>query len=84
MTRKSNGDIAKYKKSPQAPRRFKSAYMFFSTEKHKEIRIEMGDTEVRVICTLLDFCQRIDPSPHLASARNSFSSYRSLQPKWPS
>lgn len=30
--------ITKYKKAPQAPRRFKSAYMFFSTEKHKEIR----------------------------------------------
>jgi len=32
----------KYKKAPQAPRRFKSAYMFFSTIKHKEIREELG------------------------------------------
>ncbi|KAG7339141.1 high mobility group box domain containing protein [Nitzschia inconspicua] len=28
----------KYKKAPNAPRRFKSSYMFFSTQKHKEIR----------------------------------------------
>jgi hypothetical protein len=31
----------KYKKAPQAPRRFKSSYMFFSTTKHKEIRAEL-------------------------------------------
>ena len=41
----------KYKKAPQAPRRFKSSYMFFSTFKHKEIRKELneeaGDTKVR-------------------------------------
>ncbi|KAG7339140.1 HMG high mobility group box-containing protein [Nitzschia inconspicua] len=29
---------AKFKKAPNAPRRFKSSYMFFSTQKHKEIR----------------------------------------------
>jgi hypothetical protein len=37
----------KYKKAPQAPRRFKSAYMFFSTQKHKDIReelIQKGET----------------------------------------
>jgi hypothetical protein len=28
----------KMKKSPHAPKRFKSSYIFFSTEKHKEIR----------------------------------------------
>lgn len=43
----------KYKKAPQAPRRFKSSYMFFSTEKHKSIRqelIEKGETDkVRTI-----------------------------------
>lgn len=33
---------AKFKKAPQAPRRFKSAYMFFSTDKHKEIRDQLG------------------------------------------
>lgn len=32
----------KYKKAPQAPRRFKSSYMFFSTSKHKEIRAELA------------------------------------------
>ena len=31
----------RYKKAPQAPRRFKSSYMFFSTTKHKEIRAEL-------------------------------------------
>merc|ERR1712130_1083113 len=29
---------AKYKKSPNAPKRFKSAFIFFSQNKHKEIR----------------------------------------------
>jgi hypothetical protein len=41
--------MKKYKKAPQAPRRFKSAYMFYSTEKHKQIREELsknGDTIV--------------------------------------
>eukprot|EP00540_Astrosyne_radiata_P002304 CAMPEP_0116855188 /NCGR_PEP_ID=MMETSP0418-20121206/19101_1 /TAXON_ID=1158023 /ORGANISM="Astrosyne radiata, Strain 13vi08-1A" /LENGTH=117 /DNA_ID=CAMNT_0004488217 /DNA_START=41 /DNA_END=391 /DNA_ORIENTATION=- len=33
----------KYKKAPQAPRRFKSAYMFFSTTKHREIREQLGE-----------------------------------------
>jgi hypothetical protein len=35
----------KYKKAPQAPRRFKSSYMFFSTEKHKEIRMDQTQTD---------------------------------------
>ena len=38
----------KYKKAPDAPRRFKSSYMFFSTEKHRSIREELakkGKTE---------------------------------------
>eukprot|EP00751_Fragilariopsis_kerguelensis_P031385 CAMPEP_0170911306 /NCGR_PEP_ID=MMETSP0735-20130129/3612_1 /TAXON_ID=186038 /ORGANISM="Fragilariopsis kerguelensis, Strain L26-C5" /LENGTH=413 /DNA_ID=CAMNT_0011308175 /DNA_START=137 /DNA_END=1378 /DNA_ORIENTATION=- len=33
--------VIKYKKAPQAPKRFKSSYMFFSTIKHKEIRTEL-------------------------------------------
>mmetsp|Transcript_11100 Transcript_11100/g.32120 ORF Transcript_11100/g.32120 Transcript_11100/m.32120 type:complete len:413 (-) Transcript_11100:360-1598(-) len=33
----------KYKKAPQAPRRFKSSYMFFSTVKHKKIREELAE-----------------------------------------
>ena len=33
----------KYKKAPQAPRRFKSSYMFFSTEKHRLIRQELAE-----------------------------------------
>mmetsp|Transcript_18278 Transcript_18278/g.26241 ORF Transcript_18278/g.26241 Transcript_18278/m.26241 type:complete len:370 (-) Transcript_18278:73-1182(-) len=32
----------KYKKAPGAPRRFKSAFIFFSTQKHKEIRLGLG------------------------------------------
>ena len=32
----------KYKKAPNAPRRFKSSYMFFSTYKHKQIREELA------------------------------------------
>ena len=41
MSKKSQ--VVKYKKNPQAPRRFKSAYMFFSTEKHKSIRQEKAE-----------------------------------------
>lgn len=33
----------KMKKAPEAPRRFKSSYMFFSTAKHKEIRAELTE-----------------------------------------
>jgi len=33
---------SKYKKAPDAPRRFKSAFIFFSTDKHKEIRAKLG------------------------------------------
>lgn len=31
----------KFKKAPDAPRRFKSAFIFFSTNKHREIRENM-------------------------------------------
>lgn len=31
------------KKAPDAPKRFKSAFIFFSAVKHKEIRAQMGD-----------------------------------------
>ena len=34
----------KYKKAPQAPRRFKSSYMFFSIAKHKEIRNQLEES----------------------------------------
>lgn len=33
----------KYKKAPQAPRRFKSSYMFYSTEKHRLIRQQLAE-----------------------------------------
>jgi hypothetical protein len=42
ITKKSATRI-KYKKAPGAPRRFKSAYMFFSTEKHRSIREELAE-----------------------------------------
>ena len=38
----------KYKKAPDAPKRFKSAFIIFSAEKHKEIKEELakqGKTE---------------------------------------
>lgn len=38
----------KMKKAPQAPRRFKSACMFFSTEKHKQIRSQMSARNEKV------------------------------------
>lgn len=34
----TNGKNVKYKKPSYAPKRFKSAYMFFSERKHKELR----------------------------------------------
>lgn len=40
--------VPKLKKAPEAPKRFKSAFIFFSTEKHKEIRarlVERGISE---------------------------------------
>ncbi len=48
--------LAKFKKAPQAPRRFKSAFIFFSSAKHKEIRAQLADSgvAVKVIWTLLN------------------------------
>ena len=51
MPKKKNNNLpltAKFKKAPGAPRRFKSSFMFFSTEKHRSIREELkknGETE---------------------------------------
>lgn len=39
----SKRTLSKLKKAPDAPKRFKSAFIFFSTEKHKEIRSQLGD-----------------------------------------
>jgi hypothetical protein len=33
---------AKYKKAPDAPKRFKSAFIIFSAEKHKEIKEDLA------------------------------------------
>jgi hypothetical protein len=34
--------IAQFRKAPDAPKRFKSAFILFSAEKHKEIRAQLG------------------------------------------
>jgi hypothetical protein len=40
----------KYKKAPDAPRRFKSAFIFFSIEKHRQIRETLAsDGEVEKV-----------------------------------
>jgi hypothetical protein len=47
-TASSKGGGPKYKKAPDAPKRFKSAFIIFSAEKHKEIKedlLSQGRTE---------------------------------------
>jgi hypothetical protein len=34
---------AQYAKAPGAPKRFKSAFIFFSSEKHPQIRSQLGE-----------------------------------------
>ena len=49
----------KYKKAPDAPKRFKSAFIIFSAEKHKEIKedlISQGRTE-KVSCVYDFICR---------------------------
>eukprot|EP00978_Attheya_sp_CCMP212_P009522 scaffold22513_cov57-Attheya_sp.AAC.5 len=43
--RRKKKDV-KYRKAPQAPKRFKSAYMFFSTAMHPAIRKRLGEKGV--------------------------------------
>jgi hypothetical protein len=43
--RRKKKDV-KYKKAPEAPKRFKSAYMFFSTVMHPAIRKRLGEKGV--------------------------------------
>ena len=40
---KRKGNVTKFKKAPDAPKRFKSAFMFFSEKKHKAIREQAAD-----------------------------------------
>jgi len=50
--RNADGPPARYKKAPDAPKRFKSAFIIFSAEKHKEIKeqhAKEGRTEK--VCT---------------------------------
>lgn len=44
-TVKRKSKATKFKKAPQAPKRFKSAFMLFSTVKHPEIRLSLKDDE---------------------------------------
>eukprot|EP00978_Attheya_sp_CCMP212_P004951 scaffold10858_cov44-Attheya_sp.AAC.1 len=47
MPRKKSKKLVKYGKAPQAPKRFKSAYMFFSTVMHAETRARLGHKGVK-------------------------------------
>jgi hypothetical protein len=42
ITSKQNKSARKVKKSPHAPKRFKSSYIIFSAERHKEIRQQLA------------------------------------------
>ena len=47
---KGPATTTKYKKAPEAPRRFKSAFIFFSIEKHRQIRENLAsDGEVESV-----------------------------------
>jgi len=53
---KRKSKSTKFKKAPQAPKRFKSAFMLFSTEKHPEIRAQLkegDDTNVPNVAKLV-------------------------------
>eukprot|EP00586_Coscinodiscus_wailesii_P001672 CAMPEP_0172483448 /NCGR_PEP_ID=MMETSP1066-20121228/10474_1 /TAXON_ID=671091 /ORGANISM="Coscinodiscus wailesii, Strain CCMP2513" /LENGTH=383 /DNA_ID=CAMNT_0013247345 /DNA_START=21 /DNA_END=1172 /DNA_ORIENTATION=- len=41
-TLKKRQRITKFKKDPQAPKRFKTAFILFSSQKHPEIRMKLG------------------------------------------
>jgi hypothetical protein len=43
---KKKASAIKFKKAPCAPKRFKSAYMFYSVQQHKEIRDQSVDKKV--------------------------------------
>jgi hypothetical protein len=47
MPRRKSKKLVKYGKAPEAPKRFKSAYMFFSTVKHAETRTRLGHKGVK-------------------------------------
>mmetsp|Transcript_20684 Transcript_20684/g.39328 ORF Transcript_20684/g.39328 Transcript_20684/m.39328 type:complete len:334 (-) Transcript_20684:373-1374(-) len=44
---KKQTKVKKYKKAPLAPKRFKSAFMYFSEQHHKTIREGMGSKKIR-------------------------------------
>ena len=47
MVKKTTAHSVKFKKAPGAPKRFKSAYMFFSEHQHKVIRENAVNKKVR-------------------------------------
>jgi hypothetical protein len=46
-SKQQNKWARKIKKSPHAPKRFKSSYIFFSAEKHKEIRQQLASLGIQ-------------------------------------
>jgi hypothetical protein len=44
---KQNKWTRKMKKSPHAPKRFKSSYIFFSAQKHKEIQLQLARLSIQ-------------------------------------
>ena len=55
----SNKSGPKYKKAPDAPKRFKSAFIIYSAEKHREIKedlISQGRTEKVRWMMIDDYC----------------------------
>jgi len=69
----SKRTVAKLKKAPDAPKRFKSAFIFFSTEKHKEIRSQLGDKGLAE-----KVCQQVERSHHRPIICCIFIANRSL------
>mmetsp|Transcript_25244 Transcript_25244/g.45707 ORF Transcript_25244/g.45707 Transcript_25244/m.45707 type:complete len:319 (-) Transcript_25244:592-1548(-) len=51
--RKAKAAGVKFIKAPQAPKRFKSAYMFFSTAMHPEIRTRLGSKGTKEKTTII-------------------------------
>eukprot|EP00978_Attheya_sp_CCMP212_P034701 scaffold146798_cov62-Attheya_sp.AAC.1 len=52
-TRKAKAAGVKFIKAPQAPKRFKSAYMFFSTAMHPDIRARLGSKGAKEKTTVI-------------------------------
>jgi len=76
------GKPTKYKKAPDAPKRFKSAFIIFSAEKHKEIKktllaegraVRVRKVKKLLLCFLGTEKAHDPPSPCLFQIFNSIS-----------